>query len=330
MRKPLFNRKRLRILGAWLALGLFASLDGQGAAEFPLKPWEGYLPSHIRVGDILVFRIDELPRGKGPIEVDTAPWREAKWLVLSIKPTEKEGSLRVELVPTAIGTGAIPQASLAFQGEKEVLGQTTSLAITVDAEPEEKLKELSEKPPVPARLPARMPYPASVFWAIAAVFSTGVLVLGFFALRGLRRWIAVRRAKLLARLAPPPVSEDVAAIRALRELGSQGLVRRGLHKKHYFGVSDILKRYIGARWGLDVSECTTRELPDRLREGSLSEAWVKEWDSLFQRLDWVKFADRKPLPEESDALLDEAVALVERTRKRVVESVLSPSSEAQP
>ena len=126
------------------------------------------------------------------------------------------------------------------------------------------------------------------------------------------------------------MSEDVAAVRALRELGSQGLVRRGLHKKHYFGVSDILKRYIGLRWGLDVSECTTRELPERLREGSLSETWIQEWDSLFQRMDWVKFADRKPSPEEADALLDEAVALVERTRKRVVEPVLSPSREAQP
>ncbi len=330
MRESLFNRKRLRILGTWLALGLFASLDGQGAAEFPLKPWEGYLPAHIRVGDILVFRIDELPRGKGPIEVDTAPWREAKWLVLSVQPTEKEGSLRVELVPTAIGTGAIPQVSLAIRGEKEILGQTTSLAITVDAEPEEKLKELSEKPPVPARLPARMPYPASVFWAIAGVFSIGVFALGFVAARRLRGWLAARRAKLLARLAPPPVTEDVAAVRALRELGSQGLVRRGLHKKHYFAVSDILKRYIGARWGMDVSECTTRELPERLREGSLSEAWIQEWDSLFQRLDWVKFADRKPSPEEADALFEEAVALVERTRKRVVESVISASSEAQP
>ncbi len=316
-------------LGAVLALSFFAASPGR-ADDFPLKPWEGYLPEKIRMGDILVLRVDDLPRGKGQIEVDPAPWREANWLVLSVTPTQKEGSLRVELVPLAVGTGAIPRTTVAIQGVKEPIGMTASLAVTVEREPEEKIKELSEKPPVPARLPTHMPYPASLFWALAGISSAGVLALAFFAFRRLRSWLAARRAKLLARLAPPPVSEDVAAVRALRELASQGLVRRGLHKKHYFGVSDILKRYIGMRWGLDVSECTTRELPERLREGGLSEAWIQLWEAIFQRLDWVKFADRKPSPEESDEILEEAVALIERTRKRVVESVLPSSPEARP
>jgi hypothetical protein len=148
----------------------------------------------------------------------------------------------------------------------------------------------------------------------------------------LYRWNKSRKAALLAKPVEPPKPEDEVALAALAQLEKSGTLERGEFKKHYFKVSEILKNYIGARYGFDAPENTTREMMQNLRE-----AWAKELSpesgngekrltglsELFVQLDRVKFTDYVPASIESQGVVGVAREFVRATRRKPV--IVTPS-----
>jgi hypothetical protein len=118
---------------------------------------------------------------------------------------------------------------------------------------------------------------------------------------------------------PPPVPPRPPweiAFAQLRAIEASKLVENNNYEEHLDRVSDTLRQYLGARYGFDGLESTTRELLRQLSSKAPDfqrEQLVRE---ILQRADLVKFA-RRP-PSESECL-----EAFEQTRQLVQETVSS-------
>ena len=85
-------------------------------------------------------------------------------------------------------------------------------------------------------------------------------------------------------------------------------------KAFYSGVTDTLKEYIDARFGVDAPEMTTAELFDALKgEKEITPESYQALRELFERADFVKFAKMVVSDEENATVLPVAVKFVTDT-----------------
>lgn len=118
-------------------------------------------------------------------------------------------------------------------------------------------------------------------------------------------------------------SEDEIALEELARLQKSNLIGEGRLKAHYFKISEILKIYLGARFHMNAVESTTQELLNQLNKNQLlSHPAFDELQSIFERLDLVKFTDSIPPVEEPAQLIQEARALIVKTRRPQASFVL--------
>jgi hypothetical protein len=124
------------------------------------------------------------------------------------------------------------------------------------------------------------------------------------------RWL--RRPKKLPPPAPPRPPWDVA-LEALHDIRHAGLTREGRFAEVYDRVSDVLRRYLGDRYGYDGLESTTREALGALRETTPLVEDLPGIESFMRDADLVKFARLTPSEGECLDLLSRAEGIVTRT-----------------
>ncbi|MCE9667501.1 BatD family protein [Myxococcus stipitatus] len=128
----------------------------------------------------------------------------------------------------------------------------------------------------------------------------GVLVAGVLAWM-LARWWKNRPKRVVV---APPLPLDVRTRKSLDALKTDDLPARGHVKEHYFRLSEIIRGYLGERYGFEALECTSSELMASLRR--LSPPGLPE-DKLMRFVsesDMVKYARADASPESCrDALL---------------------------
>jgi len=113
-----------------------------------------------------------------------------------------------------------------------------------------------------------------------------------------------------AEIRPP----HVIALEELGTLREKHLWQRGLSKQYYSELTDILRRYFEARFGLRAPEETTEEIMRGI------DVHIKERDvreivrSLLIDADLVKFARFVPGTEHHERSMAAAVGVVDRTR----------------
>ncbi len=117
-------------------------------------------------------------------------------------------------------------------------------------------------------------------------------------------------------LPPPPPRRPPweTAMEALYDLRHSGLLGEGRFAEFYDRASDIVRRYLGDRYGYDGLESTTREALHSLRRMALAmDVWV-QIQEFMQDADLVKFAKRTPTEAECQGVLERAESLVASTR----------------
>jgi len=118
------------------------------------------------------------------------------------------------------------------------------------------------------------------------------------------------------KVAPPPPPQRPpweAAMEGLYDLRHSGLLADLRFAEFYDRGTDIVRRYLGERYGYDGLESTTREALAALRNVGLPlEVWVKIQE-FMQDADLVKFAKQAPTEAECLGLLDRAEYLVSST-----------------
>ncbi|RMF60632.1 MAG: hypothetical protein D6743_14665 [Calditrichaeota bacterium] len=138
------------------------------------------------------------------------------------------------------------------------------------------------------------------------------LVLGLLAFYIWRR----RRAGkgLLPEKVEPPRPAHEVALEALTALQNSELLAEGKVKEFYIRISEIIRKYIEGRYFIVALELTTFELTQALREAEIEPEDIERIHDFLAACDLVKFAKYVPTAQENQAVLEDAFAIVERTK----------------
>jgi hypothetical protein len=268
-----------------------------------------------RVGDVVVVTVTVIARRGVPVNLpanlDLGPFA-----VLDKKDDEQDlgdGRVRRRFVLSVAayepGDLAVPAVEITYLGRGgEVLSaRTEPLPVRITSllanEPEPALKE--NAPPVVVW--ERRIWPAWVAGGIAAAAAGGLAGLA------LARRLRARAAVVPA--APARPAHEVA-LEKLDRLGAQGFADGVDHRPFYFGVSEVVREYLGARFGFDALELTTEELVEALRRRAARELVLGEVEGWLAACDLVKFAKLPPTATEARGTLETAIRIVESTRPR--------------
>ena len=113
-----------------------------------------------------------------------------------------------------------------------------------------------------------------------------------------------------------PIVQDPPHIVALRELDKirgEKLWQNGKEKLYYTGITDTLRGYIEARYGVGAMEMTSSEIMESLKGKDIEERRYSELDGLFRTADLVKFAKYVPQVDENEEAIPVAVRFVNAT-----------------
>lgn len=117
---------------------------------------------------------------------------------------------------------------------------------------------------------------------------------------------------------PPPIPPHERALAELDALAREreALVSAGEYQDYYLRLTEIAKRYLGARFGFDPLDRTTEEIQDLLTRGQVRVEPLdpKSVITFLQDCDLVKFARLAPPDEETLDALKFVREMVERTR----------------
>jgi hypothetical protein len=149
----------------------------------------------------------------------------------------------------------------------------------------------------------------------------------FFVVRKLRS----RRGE---RPGPPPRPAHEIALERLDRLGALGFLENADNRPFYFAVSEVIRDYLGARYGFDSLELTTDELIAELGRHTgrdLASFMLGEIQGWLSACDLVKFAKVSPSANEARGALESAIRIVTATRAAPAAAAASPAtaSEAQ-
>jgi hypothetical protein len=283
-----------------------------------------------RVGDVIVLTVLAVgPKGTPvnlPHTLELAPFDELDDQNRKTEVKELDGGkLRREFTAqiAAYQTGelTLPPVEVTYLGKTgEVLTvRTEAIPIKITSllanEAEPTLKE--NAPPV------RVLERDLLFVYIAG----GLLAAGLGALAAtiIRRRL---RARANLRPAPPPRPAHEIALERLDALGARGLEASVDQRPFYFELSEIIRAYLGARWGFDSLELTTSELMDELRLHAARDLMMGEVEGWLSGCDLVKFAKVSPTAQEARGALEWAIRIVESTRPRPQPQVTVPAEAA--
>jgi hypothetical protein len=353
-------KNRLRILGvgcvllaASLATGVsfsFADDPAQsGLSSSSPKTEEAQIPlfdveiaqlspdrTAFRVGDVIAFKVVhlqlpaiqnaskelvvELPEST---EADENGKEGQSWSLIEGR-TSDESNVATELpfvaVPLKPGKVLLPSLLLKDRAGK-VVAKTRPLAFEIESaikKDDPKPQELEESlPPVSLEFP---------WWVIMLMGIFGLTLFSGIAY-GIYKFVQ-RRKPAAPAIAKVQLPEDQVAMTQFLELERQSFLMRGDFKTHYFRVSEILKTYVGARFQFDALESTTQEIIRHFEDQKVvSDTLIDRFESLFEKLDRVKFTDHQPRPEESQGLIEEAREFVRQTRRPPL--ISSPQKSGQ-
>lgn len=167
---------------------------------------------------------------------------------------------------------------------------------TVDEQAE--MKDIA--PPVAVAVPDY-----TVLWAVGVGILATVLALLLF------RWLKNRRRVERVVPPPPPVPAHIRAMEALAALQREDAL--GREKEIYFRLSEILRDYLGERFGFSALDMTTEELLSTLRRVPTPGLDYTRFEIFCREADLVKFARFEASPGMVKTALDAAVGFVQST-----------------
>ena len=176
--------------------------------------------------------------------------------------------------------------------------------------------------PNPAPLPQREDFTAlRVFLIVLAAVVVVAAIAAYVATR------LARRARLKA---PPPPRRPPweAALAHFAELKASGTLERGQRREYVDRVSEVLREYLGARYGFEGIESTTAEIRRSLTMLRADSIPIPEIDRLLETTDLVKFANVVPPPDDCVRMLDVAEAIVRSTMMAPMPAPAPPRAAA--
>jgi hypothetical protein len=140
-----------------------------------------------------------------------------------------------------------------------------------------------------------------------------VIALGIFLFLKWRKGKSSGPLQLQETLSPQEI-----ALRDLDILKNKGLLEKGLYREYYFELSEIFRRYLGAKFNFPALDWTTEEIKHFLTRSSSHDPGIREKISyILEKTDLVKFAKAQVTGEEN---MTERIIIFIQETSRPVES----------
>ena len=252
-----------------------------------------------KVGEIITLTLDyHLPKGaRLPEKPDVKGFEELTVFKHRTEPGQITMMFLVDQLKSWT-TGPISLSYLDKEGNTQAL---TCKPVSIKV-----LSNLGEKPGKAQLRPIRGIVPTSLVWLKHLPWLIGALAVLLVIGTGLFWWRQKRSLRQLdAELVDPP---HVRAKRQIDQLESQKLFENGYEKQYYFGLSEILRQYLGAIRGFPAVEATTEEIA--LRIGDENDRVLLP---LLRKMDLVKFADFIPPVARKGEDLKTAFSYIRKT-----------------
>ena len=211
------------------------------------------------------------------------------------------------------GEFTIPEFTVVYRdadgAEKRV--PTPPVKITVQSvaplRPDETGIRDSKPPVVPhRRLPKRQILIAA---AVALLLAAAAAA---FVIRAMRK----RRGEPAPALPPRPT--EIVAREQLARIAQSDLLARGLIKEYFDQISDVIRAYLGQRYGFEGIVTTTSELLDELRQRLGGNGHVGLVADFSEEADLAKFAKWRPDRPICDHFLETAYRVIDETTPQPV------------
>jgi hypothetical protein len=305
-----------------LLFALLAAVDGgarpMASADAPITVSARTDKTEARVGDVVTLIITAVGPVATPVNLprslELSPFAELdeqnrKLEERDLGDGKMRREFRVFVAAYEPGELTLPGVEVTYIGRSgEVLSVSTQaievkIASLIANEPEPALKD--NAPPVRV-----LQQDLLLVYIAAALAAAGLgALLALLVRRRLRN-----RASL--RPEPPPRPAHEIALERLDRLGAGGFAEEADHRPFHFAVSEVIRDYLGGRFGFDSLELTTEELVDELRRRAPRELVLGEVEGWLTASDLVKFAKFSPSATEARGALETAIRIVESTRPR--------------
>jgi hypothetical protein len=318
-----------------IALFVLLALDGGAkvaSADAPITVASRTDKMEARVGDVITLSVTAVGPVGTPVNLprtlDLSPFAELD--DQNRKLDEKnlgDGRMRREF---RLFVAAYEPGELTLPGvEVTYIGKSGEVLSTRTQPIEVKIVSLIANEPEPALKDIAPPVKVLQQDLLLVYVGGGLAAAGLGAVLGLvvrKRW----RARASLRPEPPPRPAHEIALERLDRLGAGGFAEDGDHRPFYFSLSEVIRDYLGARFGFDSLEMTTEELIEELRRRAPRELVLGEVSGWLTACDLVKFAKISPSATEARGALETAIRIVESTRPRPEPSVGSPAGPGAP
>jgi hypothetical protein len=145
-----------------------------------------------------------------------------------------------------------------------------------------------------------------VLYALGALAAIGLLAWG------LRRYLKRERPAFVAP-ARPLEPLEVRTRKALDRLREDDLPGKGRVRDFYFRLSEIVRAYLGERYGFDALESTTPELIESLRRLHTPGLQMSELQTFANESDFVRYAKFTVGPDTCKSAIELAYSIVQQT-----------------
>ena len=124
----------------------------------------------------------------------------------------------------------------------------------------------------------------------------------------------LRRPKPVVTAAPKPLEPlHVRTAKALDALAQEQLPSEGRVKEYYFRLSEIVRSYLGERYGFDALESTTPELLTHLRSRNTPGLPLEQLATFANTSDFVRYAKGTSTEDECHEMLQLSYRIVQQT-----------------
>lgn len=155
-------------------------------------------------------------------------------------------------------------------------------------------------------------------WILGGLLLVIIIIGIIYLVRQLRR-----KEPLLPSFKAKPVElPHIIALRELEVLKEEKLWQTDRVKPFYTQLTDVLRVYVEGRFGVRAMEETSVDIIQDMK-GKLADkdSAMRNLTQILQTADLVKFAKMKPLPNENDLCMMNAILFVEQTRPIEVSTV---------
>ncbi len=214
-----------------------------------------------------------------PVRLTEEGGKESSQWLLDPHPEVAQGTVRFIVAPVQTGELELPKLRISREG-RDPVAVTGAYKISVSGPTAE-----------PGKSPELLPVmEISLSWSHRILIAFLFLVFCISAY-WIYRKLRARKTSTSSISVPPAPSEtpDELAVRRIESLFKLYPYSPVALKPVCFGCSEILKDFLSARFQVDASESTTREMLDLLRGSGMERDSLREIETLFSTLDLVKF-----------------------------------------